>query len=110
MKFKFLHRFFGRGDKEKEYEPTFTEELPSIFDSDKAYIVGKEPYYWALAFECPCGCKEIITLNLLDEVDPRWEFSVRRKKITIYPSIRRVVGCRSHFHIIKGRVQWSYFR
>lgn len=83
------------------------DEPENILDK-LIYIVGERPHYWMLCFKCPCGCNEVIRLNILKEANPRWKFSIRWRQITIYPSIWRKVGCKSHFHIRKGKVQWSF--
>jgi hypothetical protein len=51
--------------------------------------------------KCPCGCNSQIVLNLIPGVMPCWSISEN----TIKPSIQRIVGCKSHFSIIKGIVQ-----
>ncbi len=89
-----------------EYKYCATE--PPVISDNIIYIVGKRPYIWAIIFRCPCGCREIIYLNTLKTANPRWKHFVRWGRIYIYPSIWRRVGCKSHFHIRGGRVDWSY--
>jgi hypothetical protein len=58
---------------------------------------------------CPCDCGELIQLNTLPRVRPRW--SARRHQnctITLHPSVRRTVGCRSHFFLRRGGIDWAY--
>src|SRR5689334_3656634 len=88
----------------KRYNYLKVEDLPDEFQSYTVYIVGN-PLPWVLAFICPCGCKKIIQLNLLKEDFPCWRFSLYRKRITIYPSIKRNRGCKSHFWIYQGKVE-----
>ena len=83
------------------------EEFPNNVNEKTIYIVGdiKEP--WLLAFSCPCGCHNLIQLNLLKEAKPRWKFQiVNKSKITISPSIWRTSGCKSHFFIHKSKIDW----
>ena len=47
---------------------------------------------------CPCGCGDLITLNIYPYLKPTWK--VTRNSIT--PSINRKVGCKSHFTITNG--------
>lgn len=68
------------------------------------YIVGEKPYYWVLLLECPCGCREIIYLNLLKEGKHKWSFEIKNKKISIFPSVRKKNRCGSHFVISKGKL------
>lgn len=55
---------------------------------------------------CPCGCGDFIRLCLIEGVHPSWKLDFEKKKIS--PSIRRLVGCLSHFTIISnGVVMWN---
>jgi hypothetical protein len=62
---------------------------------------------WVM-FRCPCPCSELITLSLQEVHKPHWSL---QKTIdgrgTLYPSVWRTQGCRSHFWIKDGRVFWA---
>lgn len=88
-----------------QYTSSEVEEFPSVVDTGKVYIVSEGDDPDTLILQCPCGCKETIFLNLLTDTKPYWRFKVNvLGRVTIMPSIRRTVRCRSHFYIIKGRV------
>lgn len=71
------------------------------------YIIGENNNYWLAMFKCPCGCNDIIQLNLLNDSSPSWKISSKPySKISIKPSIERVVGCKSHFTLTKGRIEY----
>jgi hypothetical protein len=56
---------------------------------------------------CPCGCGEVIELNLLEQARPRWSVQEHPDRtITLAPSVWRQKGCRSHFHLRRGRIDW----
>lgn len=75
--------------------------------SDTIYIVGENYYVWLAAFKCPCGCDELIHLNLLPEASPCWRIYYENEKlISIFPSIVRQKRCKSHFTINRGRINW----
>ncbi len=59
--------------------------------------------YMAL-LSCPCGCREIIKLNLLPDAKPMWTVEDVDGFATIKPSVQRTVGCMTHFNIDKGFV------
>jgi hypothetical protein len=59
------------------------------------------------AFKCPCGCGVGIWLNLAGANRPRWDLTEKDGIPTVTPSINRVVGCKSHFWIREGRIQWA---
>lgn len=68
-------------------------------------MIGEEKRKW-LYFKCPCGCKNVIQLNLMKSYFPRWRITANRDKtINIYPSIINT-KCDSHFWINSSRVVW----
>jgi len=110
MKFsKKLISFFNRDDTNLRVDYEFSSDIPETVVNERLYIVGEKRFYWCIVFKCPCKCGELITLNLLSEAKPRWRFSIKWGKLSIYPSIWRHVGCKSHFHIYKNSVHWSTF-
>lgn len=83
------------------------EELPDDPRPRTVYLAGEGPYLWSAAMLCPCGCGETIRLNLLREARPCW--AVERHPdgtVSIEPSVWRRLGCRSHFFLRRGRVEW----
>ncbi|WP_416235422.1 DUF6527 family protein [Nitrospirillum sp. BR 11164] len=61
---------------------------------------------WA-CFRCPCGCGERVLLSLAENRRPRWSVSVDwLGRPTLSPSINRLDGCRSHFWVRRGRIEW----
>jgi hypothetical protein len=83
------------------------EEVPNPLKPSTVYVVGEERYPWAAAMLCPCGCGDVIELNLLEQASPCW--SVRENSddtITVMPSIWRTKGCRSHFLIRNSHIDW----
>lgn len=83
-------------------------EEPEQIHLFKVYVIGEEGYEWTAAFVCPCGCGQVIRLNLLEGGNrPTWRVSNdTRKFVTVQPSVWRNIGCRSHFIIRDGLVQW----
>ncbi|MBS1682160.1 MAG: hypothetical protein JST48_10635 [Bacteroidetes bacterium] len=103
MKFNFSFR-----KKEKtNYTLISIEDFPEAIEGGKLYLIGSQNKKWLIAMLCPCGCDAVIQLNLLKEAKPQWKTRINKKgHITVLPSIRRIIGCQSHFHIIKSSVQW----
>jgi hypothetical protein len=49
----------------------------------------------------------VIQLNLLPDAEPLWSLTKHRDgTVTLSPSIWRQKGCRSHFFIRKGQIEW----
>lgn len=61
---------------------------------------------WLAALRCPCGCHANIQLPMTPPARPRWQISGGTQKPTLWPSVRRTTGCRSHFVLKQGRVIW----
>lgn len=100
--------FFKIKKKEEEvyYSTTFISDIPEILENYIVYISSNKDNYWVATLLCPCGCNEVIKLNLLRDASPRWSFKIKQKKISLYPSIWRTKGCRSHFSIIDSKLRW----
>lgn len=62
---------------------------------------------WA-CIRCPCGCGEKISLSLDQNRRPRWNVSVDfLSRPTVSPSVHQLAGCRAHFWIKEGQVDWT---
>jgi hypothetical protein len=86
---------------------SYVSEMPDVLMENCIYIVEEDKNAWLVMLQCPCGCKEIIYLNLLRRTRPYWKISIRNKKYaTIYPSIWKNSGCKSHFIIRDGSLIW----
>jgi len=54
---------------------------------------------------CPCGCGEEIPINLDPRSGPAWRlYRNTRIGISLYPSVWRKSGCKSHFIIWNGKI------
>ena len=94
---------------EKKHTFLYVEDIPENVKDKVVYIVGERKHPWLIIFKCPCGCNNLIQLNLLKEASPCWKFQISNKeKITIYPSIWRITGCKSHFFIRKSKIEWAW--
>lgn len=72
------------------------------------YVIGSRASPWKAAIVCPCGCRELIELNMAPPGKPRWRIvSIVEGRVTLYPSVWRTTGCRSHFLILDGEIVWA---
>ena len=85
------------------------EDLPEEFRTGEIYLMGENGHFSCTAMMCPCGCGEVIQLNLVSGTRPVWtvELDSDTRAVTLWPSIWRTTGCRSHFLLRSGRVQWA---
>jgi len=91
--------------------PKYQVKLQSEYPEDPKpyvmYLIGERIDPWLVCFRCPCSCGEIINLNLLKDASPVWKVKINKKgKLTIRPSIKRTIGCRSHFFLTQNRIDW----
>lgn len=93
--------------KQKPYRFACVDEFPDSLEPYKIYLAGEAEHLWAAAMVCPCGCREVIELNLLKQASPCWNVKkYRNGSISLMPSIWRQKGCRSHFFVRHGRIDW----
>lgn len=94
----------------RRFTAVHVEDLPDELDANSIYIAGEGKYLWFAAMLCPCGCGEILYMNLQDHSRPRWSI-VRHSDntISLTPSVWRKVGCQSHFFFRQGQVVWCRY-
>jgi hypothetical protein len=69
-----------------------------------AVLVERGSPRW-LVMQCPCGCNDVIPINLDPRSGPAWElYGSREHGISVFPSVWRDTGCKSHFIIWYGRI------
>jgi len=61
---------------------------------------------WALV-KCPCGCNQILELNLMRRHYPRWRLTILPNGgFALAPSVHSL-ACGAHFWFVDGRVFWA---
>jgi Family of unknown function (DUF6527) len=115
QKFVKLFRAFGgwfSSGRSKKNAAKFrfvqVEDFPDTLKPKQIYVAGETGNYWGAALLCPCGCGETIQLNLLKDVRPCWTMKQHSDgSVTLLPSIWRQKGCKSHFFVRNGEIEWS---
>ena len=83
-------------------------EADAPIQKGKLVIVGTRMTPKWLRFICPCGCGEIVALNLMRSHSPRWTISQSANgKLSVFPSIDSTT-CHSHYWIRHNRIDWVY--
>lgn len=83
------------------------DELPDTFVKGMVYIAGEHEHLWFVAMKCPCGCGEVLQMNLNKRMRPCWRIIEHRDgTVTLRPSVHRTVRCASHFFVDHGRITW----
>lgn len=103
-----LRSWFVRPDTgPRSLKTVYLEELPEELDPEVVYVLGEEEHRWFVAMLCPCGCKATLQLSLLAMAVPQWKLIEHPDHtISLHPSVWRTVGCRSHFFLRRGFIQW----
>jgi hypothetical protein len=84
------------------------EDLPDDIKKKTLYIIGTKEEPWQVELFCPCGCEDKIVLPTNDTMKPRWYLEVKKGKPSLSPSIFRSKGCKSHFFLREGYVDWCF--
>ncbi|WP_366925249.1 MULTISPECIES: DUF6527 family protein [Sphingomonadales] len=72
---------------------------------DAVLILRGEPRW--LLIQCPCGCGEEIPINLDSRAGKAWRiYGISNRQLTLFPSVWRDTGCRSHFIVWRDKVMW----
>jgi len=83
------------------------EDLPKKLKKNMVYIVTSQGEPWHASLICPCGCGELMHLNLMTDEKPCWSISdYQQGSITVHPSIWRTAKCKAHFWLRRGRIDW----
>lgn len=95
------------GGRATRYRPCFAPEEPDRIEPGVVYVIGEDPFQWAAVLKCPCGCGDDIWLNLLEGHSQCWKVTTdRRQRLSLIPSVNRIVGCRSHFFLRHNQIKW----
>ena len=93
--------------RERPLRTVVVEELPDCLDTNTIYVAGENGHFWFVAMLCPCGCGATLHMSLLADARPRWLLTRHEDgSVSLTPSVWRQVGCRSHFFLVRGKVQW----
>jgi hypothetical protein len=83
------------------------DELPHLLPPRTLVVARDGDEFWSAGMICPCGCGRRIELMLLPGVKPRWDVRVDERGLpTLSPSVWAKSGCRSHFWLRGGRIEW----
>lgn len=74
-----------------------------VLPGDAVLIERTTPRWFLLL--CPCGCGEEFPINLDPRAGPAWRlYGTAETGLSLFPSVLRETGCRSHYIIWRGRI------
>ncbi len=89
------------------YATARVAERPERLEPRTLYIVGEGNDRFCAAMVCPCGCGADLNMSLVAGDEPSWRAKTHLDGTsTLFPSVARTMGCRSHFVLRRGRVIW----
>lgn len=104
---RFWHWLFPKKEKPRIVEIIEADTPPEQIDGRDLILAREDGEDWAVAFLCPCGCREKLELALIPEVSPSWRLKINDEGLpTLHPSVWRKTGCRSHFWVREGLITW----
>src|SRR5665213_3828716 len=59
-----------------------------------------------LLMNCPCGCGDMLVVNLDARAGSAWRIYRRSNAISLFPSYWRDTKCKSHFVLWKNNIYW----
>jgi len=69
-------------------------------------VVERKGTLCQIVISCPDGCGETLSINLDPRSGAAWRLYQRRGRWSLFPSIDRTSGCRSHFLLWGGHIAW----
>jgi hypothetical protein len=83
------------------------DSLPEKLPRRDFILAREDGEDWCVGFHCPCGCGRRIELLVIPQARPRWDVQAdSKKRVTLQPSVWLRDGCRSHFFVRHGRIEW----
>jgi hypothetical protein len=82
-------------------------EAPAALASRDDFVIVERGIPRLAVFQCPCGCGDVVTLNLDSRAGKAWRLSRRNRTVTLRPSVWRDTGCQSHFVVWGNRVLFA---
>lgn len=87
----------------------YSEAAALLKEPGNCAIVEREGTRRQIVIACPDGCGEKLSINLDPRSGPAWRLYQRRGRWSLFPSVDKTSGCRSHFILWGGQITWCDF-
>lgn len=88
-------------------ESVSLREVPAQLQRRTVYIIQEDGYSEHVSMLCPCGCGQLLHMNLIPDERPCWQVTEHPDgTVSLHPSIWRKQGCKSHFWFRRGQIYW----
>lgn len=90
------------------YKTCYIHDMPTNHLKRRTiYVIEEDGYLEQAVMLCPCGCGNILHMNLITDERPCWSLKKNKNNsISLHPSVWRKKGCCSHFWFRGGKVYW----
>ena len=104
---KWLRRAWDKFGPRRGLKVVQGDSLPERLRGRDLVLARDGDEDWCAGMNCPCGCGQKIELLLIREAKPRWDLALDPAgRPSLKPSVWLQTGCRSHFWLRHGRVEW----
>lgn len=97
---KLANRLYLKGEVVQRHE------ADDLLTEPGAAVLVKRGVLRSIVIACPDGCGEHLTINLDVRAGRAWRYYNRGSDVSLFPSIWRDSGCRSHFIVWRSRIYW----
>ncbi len=81
-------------------------EANHLLTEPGAAVIVQRGVARSVAMACPDGCGEQLTVNLDERSGPAWRHYKEGEQLTLFPSVWRDTGCKSHFIVWQSKIYW----
>lgn len=81
-------------------------EADSKLERPGDFVMVNRGLLRSIVLRCPDNCGDVLTINLDPRAGKAWRFYRRRNQISVFPSVWRDSGCRSHFIVWHHTIEW----
>jgi len=87
-------------------EVTHRHLADEVLNAPGEVVLVRRGVMRSMAMACPDGCGEVITINLDGRAGKAWQYYDRGGDVSLFPSVWRDSGCKSHFILWRSRIYW----
>src|SRR5690348_12912205 len=87
-------------------EVVHRHEADTLLAHSGAAVLVRRGVLRSMVMACPDGCGEKLTINLDPRAGPAWRYYEDGRNVSLFPSVWRDTGCRSHFIVWRSHIYW----
>lgn len=87
-------------------EVSHRHEADAILSAPGSAVLVRRGVLRSLVMKCPDSCGDTLTINLDRRAGPAWRMYRNRHGLSLFPSVWRDSGCKSHFILWRSQLFW----